>query len=317
MAILVNEMTGEHVELRGIHIFGRNASSDTCLLYPVISSLHAYLRWESGYWVIIDVSRNGTFVDGTRLKKGEGIIIKLGQGVRFGRIDYQLWRFIDDSKPTPVLIPVSAKAAPIRFERNLFLVGNDSAELSIMQASEEEWILETLGQVQYFQDGDMLLIGGEEYLFQDNNVAELTEVLETNLGKPHIRVAFHLSIDEEHTKIRISLGDEQFDLGEREHHYLLATLARKRLADAAADIDPTAQGWLECEVVAAMLGIDVQHVNIHIFRLRQQIAKLAPNHGELVNIVERRRGGVRMAAWPFTIYRGSSMQGQYPPGKAL
>jgi hypothetical protein len=315
VGILINEMTGDRVELKPIHIVGRNSSSsDTCLPYPIISSLHAYLRWEGAYWVITDFSRNGTFVDGNRLQKGCGMILKLGHRLQFGSNDGQIWRFTDDSKPTQVLVPVSTQAEPIRFERNLFLSGNDSADLSILQDSEGDWILETLGQVRYLQDGDKVTIAGEEYCFQASKAVELTEIFEPNLAGPPIRLTFHLSTDEEHTKIRISLGDAQLDLGERGHHYLLATLARKRLADAVAGIDPTAQGWLECEALAIMLGIDVQHVNIHIFRARQQIAKLAPSHDELVNIVERRRGGIRLAALPFTIYRGSNIEGHYPPG---
>ena len=311
MGAVVNEHTGERVELRGIHLFGRGASSHTRLPDKIISSVHAQLRWENERWAILDVSRNGTFLNGSRLTKDDYTPLESGQKLCFATTDGPLWQLVDVSKPTPVLLPVSTQAEPIRFERSLLLPGTDSAAGSILPVGEGGWMLETLEQVHYFRDGDRLVIAEVEYVFQDNQASELTEIFEPNLAGGSIRVAFHLSTDEEHTQVRLSLGDAQLDLGERGHHYLLATLARKRLADAAAGIDPTAQGWLECEAVATMLGIDVQHVNVHIFRARQQIAKLAPSHNQLVNIVERRRGGVRLAALPFAIYRGSNLEGQH------
>lgn len=62
-----------------------------------------------------------------------------------------------------------------------------------------------------------------------------------------------------------------------------------------------------------MLGLDVQHVNIQIFRARNQIMKLLPGNARLANLVERRRGSIRLGAFPFDIVHGSQIEGRYKP----
>ncbi|WP_051228820.1 hypothetical protein [Paludibacterium yongneupense] len=165
-----------------------------------------------------------------------------------------------------------------------------------------------------FLENDIIAKPGKNrYSLHVNKLAGQANAIQACSPPRILLISFFMSTNEEHTKIRIRLVDEAIDLGEREHHYLLATLARKRLADFSAGIDSTAQGWLERPELATMLGIDVQHANIHIFRARQQIAKLAPSHGELNHIIECRRGGIRLAAVPFEIYRGARIEGSYAP----
>ena len=108
-------------------------------------------------------------------------------------------------------------------------------------------------------------------------------------------------------------GDATVDLGERTHHYCLLALARKRLEDAARQIDPHAQGWIDFERFSKMLGLDSSHVNIQIFRARNQLMRAIPEWVHLPNIVERRRGGVRLGAFRFRIERGSAIEGEFSP----
>ncbi len=68
MATLHNPALGTMIVLHSHHTFGRRQSSvDTWLQSPDVSQIHAAIRWEGTYWVIHDLSRNGTWVDDRHL----------------------------------------------------------------------------------------------------------------------------------------------------------------------------------------------------------------------------------------------------------
>jgi len=128
------------------------------------------------------------------------------------------------------------------------------------------------------------------------------------------QLRLQVSLNEEHVYLSITLsGARQLDLGERSHHYCLLTLARQRLSDARRGVDSSGQGWLEREQLSRMLGLDTAHLNIQLHRLRQQIARALPPGTRLDEVVERRRGELRLGTLPFCIVRGSSFEGEFHP----
>lgn len=132
---------------------------------------------------------------------------------------------------------------------------------------------------------------------------------------PLQRIDFSVSRNEEHVAATLHTRGAALDLGMRAHHYCLVTLARKRHADAQAGYDNASQGWIDLEILAQMLGLDLSHVNVQIHRARMQFgAVLTPGSPELV---ERRRGGVRFGSMPFRIVRADSLECQSPLSAAL
>ncbi len=127
-------------------------------------------------------------------------------------------------------------------------------------------------------------------------------------------LSFYVSLNEEHAFLKIALDERrELDLGERVHHYSLLTLARRRLADAGAGMDPSSQGWIEMTELSRMLGIDASHLNIQLYRARNQLARAMPPGCRPPILVERRRGELRLAGLPFRIVRGSGLEGGLDP----
>lgn len=124
---------------------------------------------------------------------------------------------------------------------------------------------------------------------------------------------FKVSQDEEHTRLWWSDGRRQFDLGERTHHYSLLTLARLRIADSNRGFDRETQGWVDVEQLATMLGIEPRHLNIHIYRLRMQLASLSTDNSQPPALIERRRGSVRISAQSILIWRGERLEASFDP----
>jgi hypothetical protein len=101
-----------------------------------------------------------------------------------------------------------------------------------------------------------------------------------------LQLCFLVSRDEEHVQLRACCGDRSFDLGACFRHYLLLMLARHRLADARAGFAETSCGWIHREDVARDALIDGQRLNLEVYRIRNQFAKMGVI--DAPNIIERR-----------------------------
>ena len=124
---------------------------------------------------------------------------------------------------------------------------------------------------------------------------------------------FKVSQDEEHAWLEMHDAGLHLNLGERSHHYALLILARLRLADAQRQLAPHAQGWVELDRLAKMLGIDPGHLNIQIFRMRKQLALAMPPGAHVPELIERRRGSLRFGSLRFRITRGAALEADFDP----
>ena len=313
VAILSNCASGRKIYLRAQHVFGRDRMADTLLESPDTSRLHASVHWTGSAWEIRDHSRNGTLVDGSRIPPGRIVRLKQGSVVAFGHGGIA-WRVEDLARPTTLLWPLDGGDA-IPLARSNLLPEGPAAELSITQSVTGSWVCTSIHGSHDLEDGDEVRFGGRIWCFLSG--ADSTSTLEHAaafgaLAEPPA-LEFRVSLDEEHAWLQITLAGRQFDLGERSHHYALLTLARLRLADAERCLDAAAQGWVEHDRLARMLGLEPAHLNIQIFRLRKQVALALPRGMPAPELIERRRGKLRLRELAFRIMRGSSLQGRFEP----
>jgi hypothetical protein len=317
MGMLVNSRTGECVALRASHVFGRNAArSDTPLNDPEVSLIHAVIRWREGRWFVADHSRNGSFLDGRALVRSEATPLMLGQMLRFGPDPHSSWQVTDVSAPRSLLLPADPGHEPILLAHHNLLPSIEAPELSLYEAEPGRWLIERQGELRPVADGETLDIAGNAYRLRVAEEIDDTKDSARARAADPPRLDFRLSLDEEHTWLQVRCGSQEADLGERSHHYCLVTLARKRLADAQAGFDLAAQGWLGSAELAKMLGVEVTHLNIQIYRARDQLMNALPTVPPLAHLVERRRGGLRLGAFGFEIRRGSRLEGSYAPAAA-
>jgi hypothetical protein len=310
MGMLCNRESGARVLLRGYHVFGRHpARSDTVLQGAEASQLHAVLRWRDGRWQVMDHSRNGSLLDGRRLAPGQPVALAPGQVLRFGP-GGQDWVVQDVSAPGPALLPLDAALPPLPLRRLHLLPDAEAPQSCVYLDEAGAWMLEQQGELRALRDGDEFTAAGACYrLFVADNLDE-TRAVTADADAQAAVLEFRVSLDEEHTWLQVRYGARQVDLGERSHHYALLTLARQRLADARAGLDAAAQGWLERLRLARMLGMDASHLNIQIFRAREQLMSALPEVPALAQAIEGRRGGLRLGPVGFEIHRGSQLEGR-------
>lgn len=79
-----------------------------------------------------------------------------------------------------------------------------------------------------------------------------------------LRLRFFVTRDEEHVELIALAGERRLEFQARAHHYPLLLLARHRLADQAAGVPESEEGWIRQEQLTRMLRMDDNHLNISI-----------------------------------------------------
>ena len=157
MGTLSDPRTGERVVLRAEHVFGRNPlRADTVLDDPGISLMHAVARWRDGRWMLVDHSRNGTFVDDRALVPGEPRVLEAGMEIRLSLGTNATWRVQDVAPPADVLVPQDPARPVVVLASHNLLPSSDAPRLCIYEARPGLWTLEQDGETRSLKDGDRI-----------------------------------------------------------------------------------------------------------------------------------------------------------------
>ncbi len=289
MATIRATLTQESAILEADHIVGRLPNSSLLIDEDYVSKRHAMLRFSGEHWEIRDLgSRNGTFVNGARIKAGEDTALQAGFRIAFGKVE-QEWELVDDLPPTAMVVPLAGGPPVLIDAQMLALPSADDPRVTIYANAEGGWMIEQpdssieIANQQTFEvDRRMFRFSCPDAFLKTASAAPLLE-----LEVRHLYLTFSVSRDEEFVQLRAAYGNHQFDLGSRQHNYLLLTLARRRRDDAAEGLPETACGWLYLDDLAHDPMMAQAQVNIDVHRIRKQfeaIGVLDP-----ANVVERRQ----------------------------
>jgi hypothetical protein len=314
MATLLNLSSQRPVVLRPLHAFGRYAAAcQTVLRAADVSQIHARVRWDGRRWEIIDQSRNGTTLNGRRLPGGVWTALEAESVIRMGADDETIWTVVCLEAPQTCLFPLDGSVEPVPLKPQGTLLPDETQPVAEIHCRDGHWIAEYPEGLDHLVDGAVVRINATSWEFVLCPV--LQETLESRLheqSKPTGEIALHfeVSLNEEHTELRLQHQGQTIDLGERIHHYTALTLARKRLDDVQRGVEAAAQGWTSVEQLARMLGVEPAYVNIQLFRAKHQITGGLPEGFQLPQLFERRRGEVRFGDNTFSIHRGAVLEGQ-------
>jgi len=303
MGAIRDNRLGVTYELEHEHLVGRAPRAALRLQQKHVSAQHAIVRYHAETWCVRDLgSLNGTFVDCMRLKPGEERTLEVGAKIAFGRLE-QDWEFVDDSPPRAMVVPVDG-ASPIVAEGDFIAVPSSQDPVAtIFRNVEGSWILE--------QSDSVGPITNQQTFEVDHRAFKFTcpeDICKTSLADPlgdlevrHLHLAFSVSRDEEHVELRVTCGPRSFDLGARNHNYLLLLLARKRIEDARDGTSENSCGWLYQEDLVRYLKVEPTQLNIDVFRIRKQFSMIGVE--DAATILERRvrTRQVRLGASRLTI----------------
>jgi hypothetical protein len=290
MGVLREAATGRTTLLEPEHLVGRAPSCALRLDKRYVSAQHAALRWSGSRWELRDHgSRNGTFLDGTRLKPGDEHAVRIGSKIAFGKIEDELWVLVDESGPSVMAVPVDG-GPPVLMDGDLLaLPSSEDPRATVYRATDGTWVLEqpddSTTAITNLQTFD---VAGRLWRFCCSESLGATSLAASfsDLEIRHLQLSFAVSRDEEHVQLQASSGRRTFDLGARTHNYLLLTLARRRISDATEGLPETTCGWIYQEDLAHDPSMAPPQLNIDVFRIRKQFAALGVL--DAANIIERR-----------------------------
>jgi pSer/pThr/pTyr-binding forkhead associated (FHA) protein len=266
------------------HLIGRGPQCALRLGASYVSAQHALVRWR-GHWEVIDRgSRNGTHLNGERLKPGQAYLLLEGAILSFGH-PVESWR-LSDGSPPPVMV-VALDSGEI-FENSSGIIGVPSSsdpELTLLLDLDGAWKLEAPDcDLTQLENGQVFASGGRSYRFCCPTQATSTAIAADEASAARLR--FNVSRDQEFVELRLEHTRGYVDLGARAHNYLLLLLARSYQSDCALGLAHESAGWQDKEALATKLKITDQQVDGEVYRIRRHFAQFGLP--QAASIIERR-----------------------------
>jgi hypothetical protein len=298
VATLRSRATGDESTVTSRLLIGRSPACGLKLSDPHVSGEHATLTWTGWHWELRDLgSRNGTFVDGTRLDPGAPVKLGVGARVAFGDPERD-WELIDDEAPVTMAVNLALGTVRAAETGILVLPDEQHPELTIYQDATGEWVEESQeGTQRRLEDQATLETSRGSWVLHLPQVSEGTPLLQVQMSLEAVSIQFAVSRDEERVELTLIHRGREVALEPREHGYVLLTLARARLDDEA--LPPDQRGWRDRGRLEKMLAMDSNALNVAIHRARQQLS--AAGVAGAVNIVEVRRKQRRLGTERFRV----------------
>ncbi|MFA0570659.1 MAG: FHA domain-containing protein [Vibrio gallaecicus] len=319
MAYLSNQRFTHPIYLKAFHQFGRLSSSvNTTINLPDVSRLHAIIEFQK-QWFIRDLSQNGVRINGQMIEANRPHLLNIHDQIWFSNAQQEPFIIESLEPPKDILLPtqqevyVEPDLKPIYLDRYHFLPNDTAPELVVFyDQDEQEW------QCEHFENNlCSILNDGEQLKFSEKTwqlfKSTETEDMETMCLKAqptdNLCYVFNISQDEELTELIIQDAQRSINCQTRSHHYLTAILARYKAEDLKSNVPEPLQGWRSIEQLTKDLGLAETHINIQIHRARKQLSDLLEPEGVLVpNLIERKRGRIRLAVRDYQIIKGSTLE---------
>lgn len=287
----IRRKTGEPAHrLEAEHLIGRAPACPLRLSPRYVSAHHAVLRWADGRWELRDLgSRNGTFLDGERLRAGEGHTVVRGSRIAFGNLLEEEWELADADAPLPMAVPLDG-GDPIPLEGPLIaLPSPEDPHVTLFRRADRTFGIEFLdAETTSLENLQTFEVGGRLWRFscpEDFQTVSLWASPDS-LQIRNIELSFVVSMDEEHVRVHLHGAGRSIDLGSRNHNYLLLTLARSRLKDAEHGVAEGICGWVSQEDLARDPTMTPPQLNLDIFRIRKHFGRAGVV--DSASIIERR-----------------------------
>ncbi len=239
-------------------------------------------------------SRNGTFVDGSRLSAGDAVQLDPGARIGFGS-DEDPWELVDAGPPSALAEDLQTGALVLAEEGILAIPTAEQPEAVVYDNGRGGWTLERGDDApETLDDGAVVRLSSQSFRIKLPASIEGTATVDAGPRIDTIRLRFGVSRDEEHVVLTVIHRGKEMALEEREHGYILLTLARARLADSGEPLSE--QGWIDRERLLKMIQVDPNALNVAIYRARGQLTSAGVEGAAA--IVEVRRGQRRLGMEP-------------------
>lgn len=266
-------------------LIGRSRQADLLLAHHWVSGEHAVIWWDGHDWRIRDLSsRNGTTVDGRPIEGRDGVVLRAGSVIAIGQAE-TAWVLEGAGPPTPMVV---ADDGSVRLAVDDVIGLPDEADPRVVvHRDDERWLVSGDGREQVVADRHALVVDGRSFTLRLPEAAAATgDVVGQVCRLDELRLVLDVSRDEETVDAALWHGKSRIGLDARSYHYLLVLLARQRLDDRGAGLSAADEGWIDAESLCEMLKERRDVLNVHVYRIRQQLVSAGVIDGR--DVIERR-----------------------------
>ena len=258
MAILTHRRSGHRHVLFSEHLVGRGSTCHLRVDSRLVSSAHAQLRWKGTSWEVHDLdSRNGTFVNGRRLDRGEHVAVLPGVGIAFGD-PQDVFDFADDSPPIAHAVNTRGDRQDAHEQRLLALPSPANPVYTIFER-DGQWLVEDddeHGEQRTVYDGQVLTVGDDAWTLHLPVVVDETGLPESAAPMLcDLTLRFSVSRDQERIGLRLIHTGGTVELTSRVHMETLLRLAEIRVADRGSGLAQSEHGWVTVPEFLRRLGL--------------------------------------------------------------
>jgi hypothetical protein len=290
----LREMNGIRAAvLQPEHLVGRSPQCTLQLAPGYVSAQHALIRWNGSSWRLLDRgSRNGTHLNGKLVEPGQDVGLEQGAVIAFGHPN-ERWALVDVSAPQPSVMRLDTGESLESVDGVIGLPSAESPACVLYRGVDGAWRLELPNQSTLpIDDDETFQFANADWRFHCPKALGSTNAVDVESDVAQASLLFRVSSDEEFVELSLQYANRLLLLGARQHNFLLLTLARTRLADAANDLPEAACGWVYKEHLAERLLMTAQQVDGEVFRIRRHFG----HHGvpQAATIIERRSGTTQL-----------------------
>src|SRR6478752_1912284 len=290
----LREMNGDRAAvLQPEHLVGRSPQCTLQLAPGYVSAQHALIRWNGSSWRLLDRgSRNGTHLDGKLVEPGQDVALQQGAVIAFGHPN-ERWALVDVSAPEPCVVCLDTGVYVTSVDGVIGLPSAENPSCVLYLGVDGSWQLELPNQSTLaIVDDETFQFANAQWRFCCPRALSSTTAVNVEADLLASSLHFRVSSDEEFVELSLQYAHRLLMLGARQHNFLLLTLARARLADAANQLPEAACGWVYKEQLAQGLLVTPQQVDGEVFRIRRHFG----HHGvpQAATIIERRPGTTQL-----------------------
>ena len=316
MAVIQHLTTKATQILNLQHRVGRDKTNQLYINEQDVSRSHATIYWDKNQWMLRDHSRNGTRVN-NRLVCQNITRLEAGHQIQFGSTENTIWELTNDGPPKSYLEPLVNNKNVLELTNGLMYPDANQPIASFFLSQNMKWAVDNGVSTEELRHQQRFMLHDVEWCFYEND--PVTETIDNLKIVEQASLIFMLSPDEESVEVKIAVNQLELSLGERVYNYLLLQLARKRQFDQEGNITTSeqqsiAQGWLSIEALLIQLSkelqkdIDKNYLNIMIHRFREHIRNIQPYGHLFTNIIERKRGMIRLNHPNISIQKNNQLQ---------
>jgi hypothetical protein len=259
-------------------IIGRSRECNLVLAEDSVSKVHAELTWGRQGWFVQDLSsRNGTWLDGTRLEPRDERLIRPGALLRFAD---SVWTAVDVSRPLAAAI--SGDDEVVEEAGTLLLRGHASELLSLVERGGSWYRPSGEGRLVRVAD-DVVRVGGRDW-----ELSLPCQEADTEEGERPWCSKVLWTLDD--ATLVVEHGPRVLWRSESSYVRLLHLLARRWLRGSPGS---RSRGWVSRVGAASALGVCLGTVDVLIHRARSDARASGILRGGDVVQSRRRSGQVR------------------------